>query len=548
MPRGTTAMLFDVEAPRTEVHLELRPYQRDALTAIEAAALRGIRRQVVSLPTGAGKTVIFAHLIVERQTRTLILVHRDELIHQTLDKLAMVSRGTDLDIGVVKAARDEHAGDVVVASVQTLQREARLQRLAQTFGLVVVDECHHALPDNSYGRILDHVGTTRDQGPLTVGYTATPFRPNNDPIIATPEKPGCFDEVVYSVPLLGLITQGYLSPISAKGIFLTDLNLDQVRTRHGDYVESDLAEALMAAKAPEHLVRGYQELAGGRRALLFCPTVEMAYAVEHAFQSAGLHAASVVGETPLPERHAIYRQIRAGHLEALVSCAVLTEGFDEPSIDCIMLARPTKSKVLFYQCIGRGLRLWPTKEDCLLIDATGATKRHGLLSMAAELGLLLPKTPQDLATGAGSGGPSDEDETDAPSGYQAHDINLADRTRLHWVETPKGYWVVSLADRMLRVRADGQGTYRLEVRKRDERAYTRLVDRLSQEFCFGIASDTARDAQILHMVQEGARWRGKDPSPKQVALAEKLGVQVAPHWTSGQVSDAIARKTGDWYE
>src|SRR5919109_3225973 len=196
--------------------IELRPYQWDALTAIEAAAWRGVRRQVVSLPTGAGKTVIFAHLIVERQTRTLILVHRDELITQTLDKLAMVSRGTALDIGVIKAARDEHAGDVVVASVQTLQREARLQRLAQTFGLVVVDECHHALPDNSYGRILVHVGADQDDGPLTVGYTATPFRPNNDPIITAAGKPGCFDEIVYSLPLLSLITQGYLSPIVAK--------------------------------------------------------------------------------------------------------------------------------------------------------------------------------------------------------------------------------------------------------------------------------------------------------------------------------------------
>src|SRR5262249_8619850 len=131
-------------ATTSDVHIELRPYQRDALTAIEAAALRGVQRQVVSLPTGAGKTVIFAHLLVERQTRTLILVHRDELIHQTLDKLAMVAQGTALDIGVIKAARDEHAGDIVVASVQTLQREARLQRLAQTFELVIVDECHHA--------------------------------------------------------------------------------------------------------------------------------------------------------------------------------------------------------------------------------------------------------------------------------------------------------------------------------------------------------------------------------------------------------------------
>ena len=529
--------------------LELRPYQRDALTAIDAAAFRGIQRQVVSLPTGAGKTVIFAHLVIERQVRALILVHRDELVRQTLDKLAMVAQGTALDIGVIKAERDEHAGDVVVASVQTLQREARLQRLAQTFGLIVVDECHHALPDNSYGRILTHVGSMQADGPLTVGVTATPFRPNNDPIITTPEKPGCFDEVVYTLPLMGLIAQGYLSPIVAKGIFLDGLNLDDVRTSHGDYVESDLAEALMAADAPEHLVRGYGELAEGRRALIFCPTVGMASAVEHAFQRVGLRAASVVGSTPTDARQAIYQQVRNGEFHALVSCAVLTEGFDEPSIDCIMLARPTKSKVLFYQCIGRGLRLWPTKEDCLLIDATGATKRHGLLSIAAELGLLKPRPlgeamPEDLAAGeAGEAG-----STEKQTGYHAHDIDLAQRTRLHWVETAKGYWVVSLADRLLRVRTDGQGAYRLEVRTREERVYTPLVDGLTQEYCFGMASDTARDAQILHMVKEGARWREKERSPKQEALAHKLGIRIHPEWLSGELSDAIVRVTGEWYD
>ena len=185
-------------APRASI--TLRSYQQDALTAIEAAALRGVRRQVVSLPTGAGKTVIFAHLVVAQQARTLILVHRDELVRQTLDKLAMVSQGTALDIGVVKAERDEHAGDVVVASVQTLQRETRLQRLAQTFGLVVVDECHHALPENSYGRILAHVGADQDDGPLTVGCTATPFRANNEPIISAPGSPGALTKLSIACP------------------------------------------------------------------------------------------------------------------------------------------------------------------------------------------------------------------------------------------------------------------------------------------------------------------------------------------------------------
>ena len=167
--------------------------------------------------------------------------------------------------------------------------------------------------------------------------------------------------------------------------------------------------------------------------------------------------------------------------------------------------------------------------------------------MAAELGLLQPKAPHEGDLLAEEQGEQERGSEPKPTGYRAHDINLAQRTRLHWVETRKGYWVVSLADRMLRVRPDGQGTYRLEVRQREEHVYTRLVDKLSQEFCFGIASDTARDAQILHMVREGARWRQNAPSPKQAALAQKLGITVNPGWRNGDVSDAIAALTGDWY-
>ena len=529
------------------VALELRPYQRDALTAIAAAAWRGVRRQVVSLPTGAGKTLIFSALIADGGARALVLVHRDELITQTIDKLSMVSRGIALDIGVIKAERDEHAGDVVVASVQTLQREKRLQRLAQTFRVIVVDECHHALPDNSYGRILQRLGAFADDGPLTVGYTATPFRPNNAPIISTQAVPGCFDEVVYTLPLPWMIQHGYLTPIRGKELVLEGLDLDAVRTRHGDYVDSDLAEALMGAHAPEHLVAGFREVAVGRRAIVFCPTVAMVHAVEQRFTHEGLRAASVIGDTALEERHATYAALRAGTLDALVSCMVLTEGFDEPSVDCVILARPTKSKVLFFQAIGRGLRLSPTtgKTDCLLIDAACANQRHSLLSLAAQLGLLVhkPGDAEDVRPGPGG-----KDEDDEESGtYRVRDLDLIAREPLHWVQTPKGYWCVSLVDRLLRVRADGQGTYLLEVRKRDERAYTCLADHLNQEYCFGIASDTARDAHILHLVKAGARWREKERSPKQEALAQKLGIRIHPEWRCGELSDAIVALTGDWY-
>jgi hypothetical protein len=167
--------------------------------------------------------------------------------------------------------------------------------------------------------------------------------------------------------------------------------------------------------------------------------------------------------------------------------------------------------------------------------------------MAAELGLLQPRARHEEHEDASEEGPSARESRPKPQGYRAHDIDLAARPRLHWVETPRGFWVVSLADRMLRVRPDDQGTYCLEVRQRESRSYTQMAERLSQDYCFGVASDTARDADVLHMVREGARWRDNAPSEKQVGFAQKLGIVVNPAWRSGEVSDAITAIVGDWY-
>ena len=210
-------------------------------------------------------------------------------------------------------------------------------------------------------------------------------------------------------------------------------------------------------------------------------------------------------------------------MRALVNCMVLTEGFDEPSIDAIYMARPTKTKVLYTQCIGRGLRLWPGKDDCIIVDAVGATKRHDLLSVAALLGLLKPKKPgtfEEELQGEG-GGDKEERET----GYHAHKLDLLDRDPLHWVTTPKGYWVMSLGHQTLRIRSNGQGAYRLEAKARDVKGYTVIADHLTQEYCLGIAAHTAADARLEHLVRQDAGWRRKPRSPQQEAYARKLALQ-----------------------
>lgn len=529
------------------LRLTLRPYQQSALDAIAAAALRGVRRQVIALPTGSGKTIIFAHLVAQEPGRSLILVHRDELVSQTLDKLQMIAPG--LPVGVVKAERDEHDAQVVIASVQTLARPRRLERLARDFALVVCDEAHHAMPANTYGGIFAYLSNV-DDPPLLLGFTATPFRPNNTPLVTTEAVPGCFDEVAYALPLGWMIEHGFLAPIRTEGIFL-DLDMKKIAVQHGDYSAHDLGEALLKADAPEHLVRGYQEITPGRRAMVFCPTVEMSQIVGQAFTDAGIASAVVVGETPNEERRRIYREVRAGDVRVLVNCMVLTEGFDEPSIDAIFIARPTRSKVLYTQAIGRGLRLWPGKEDCIVVDAVGATKRHDLMSVAALLGLLKAKEPLH-------GFMDDEEEEeigddDGPvaaqrKAYERHKIDLWNRTPLRWVTTHRGRMVLSLGQwGWLRIREMGDGRACLEARRSAERSYQMVADEMTIEYCLGIAGHTVRDAGMVGLVRKDATWRENTRSVKAEAFARKLKIDIDARWTAGELSDAINQIVGDWY-
>ena len=183
----------------------LRPYQMDAIAAIHTAYARGLRRQVLALPTGAGKTVVFVELIRQRGGRALILVHRDELISQTYDKLAIVGQN---DVGIGKAERDEHEHQVVLASVQTVSRPNRLARLVPNFETVVVDEAHHS-PAETYRRVLTAVKVFEPDGPLLLGATATPERADGTGLDEI------FEEIVYRRTIPEMVAESWLSAICA---------------------------------------------------------------------------------------------------------------------------------------------------------------------------------------------------------------------------------------------------------------------------------------------------------------------------------------------
>ncbi len=358
--------------------VELRPYQAEALEALDAAIEAGITRNVISQATGTGKTVEFASWLARRSPkRALVLVHRDELVQQAEETIRRV--WADASVGVVKAERDEWDARCVVASVQTL-RGQRLARYAPgTFEIVVIDECHHATAP-SYRNIVDRL-----QPPLLLGVSATPFRHDRETL------ENVFDQIVFSFGLAEAIKAGYLTDIACYRV-RSEAELDGVTTRAGDFAPGELEAAVNTRGRNALVVDAYQRLAGGRRAIVFAAGVGHARALMEAFRAEGVASAFVCADTPPSERREILSQLKDGTTPVVCNAMVLTEGFDAPAVEAVILARPTKSTGLFTQMVGRGTRPSPAtgKERCILIDVADNTRRHRLVTVGDLVGVARP--------------------------------------------------------------------------------------------------------------------------------------------------------------
>ena len=343
--------------------LRLRPYQEEAQQAIVEARKRGFRAQLVSLATGLGKSVIIATLPELLELRptdvTLVVAHRDELIQQLVEKLK--AQNPDAVVGVEKA--DEYASDdctIVVATVQTLTGP-RLNRFATKFGrriaLFVIDEAHHAAAP-TYRAILDKILLKRPDA-LVIGFTATPQR--GDGVRLTE----IFPDIVYQMDARAAIEAGYLVPVRSYAVS-TQTDLDAVASRAGDFVLGQLAEAVDTEERNQAVLDAYQTLVPGKKTLVFTASVEHAKNVATLFKDAGIKAAFASGETPQAEREKIVAGFRGHKIDVLVNCGLYLEGFDVPSVEVIVNARPTKSTTLYTQVTGRGLR--PLDEDAFAVS------------------------------------------------------------------------------------------------------------------------------------------------------------------------------------
>ncbi len=362
----------------------LRPYQQQAIAAVIAARQRGLRRLVVCLPTGAGKTVIFSELARMARQPVLVLAHRSELVEQARDKLSR-ALGDPAAVAVEQADRRVHDGArVVVASIRSLH-EGRLATLmdGRRFGLVIYDECHHSAAEGNQAVLRALGAFDPDWTGTLLGFTATPQRADGKALA------DIFEEIVYSRSVLEMIDDGYLCKLRGFRV-ATAADLRALSAGGEDFAVEELAEAIDIEERNALVARSIQELARDRRTVAFCVTVNHATHLARALGALGLRAGIVHGNLRREDRQQVLADFRAGRLQAVTNVGVLTEGFDDPGISCIAMARPTRSEGLYAQCVGRGTRLHPGKADCLVLDFVDLSDLS-LVSLPTLAGL-----PRDL--------------------------------------------------------------------------------------------------------------------------------------------------------
>ena len=465
---------------------ELRPYQQQARDRIHAEWDAGHARTLLVLPTGTGKTIVFASVAADQVRagdRVLILAHRGELLEQAADKL---QRSTGLVSAVEKAESTclDSWFRVVVGSVQTLQRTARLERFPHDyFGTIIIDEAHHAITDG-YRRILDYFGSAK-----VLGVTATPDRGDMRNLGEV------FDSLAFEYKLTDAIKEGYLCRIMAQTIPLK-LDISSVTMSGGDYAVGDLGTALDPYL--EQIAAEMAQRCKGRKTVVFLPLIKTSQKFRDLLNSHGFRAAEVNGQST--DRKEVLADFDAGKYNVLCNSMLLTEGWDCPSVDCVVVLRPTKVRSLYSQMVGRGTRLSPGKTDLLLLDFLWMTDKHELCrpaDLVCEDRAVARQMTENLAE---SGCPQDIEEAAAEASED----------------------VVTQREEAL--------AKQLEEQRRKK---AKLVDPLQYEMSI--------QAEDLAGYVPAFGWEAGPPTEQQAAALEKLGILPDAVESAGKASLLLDR-------
>lgn len=363
-----------------------RKPQAEARAALTAKWRAGERRLAVVLPTGVGKTGLYLWILADalrKGHRAIVLAHRGELLEQPIRSLAKWWPDLADRAGIVKASENDAGADAVFASIQTVQNPARLASILANGAprLIIVDEAHHSIAP-TWIRVLEHVEEVaeREHGrkPLALALTATPER-------ADGRELGDVWGLAYSYSMSRAIREGYLVPprFVVERLRREDVDVDLSAYAHLD--DEALGSALILDGIVSHTVRSMLEHAAGCKSVVFTASVEQARQTAEALEREGVKARYLTGKTRKTERARLLECLREGLIDSVVNCGVLTEGFDDPSLDAVILARPLTSKGLYLQCVGRGLRLHPGKTGCTILDLVGASEEHSLTSAGVLL-------------------------------------------------------------------------------------------------------------------------------------------------------------------
>jgi DNA repair protein RadD len=348
---------------------DLRPYQMEFIGAFDQAVAFGAKRILGVAPTGSGKTVIAAAIIRTAaacyQQRVLVFSHRREITRQTSQKL----HDLGVDHGIIQAGFPARPSEPVqIGSIQTLwSRAIRGSSLDLPIAdLVFIDEAHHC-PAETYQRVI-----AKYPDAVILGLSATPCRRDGRGLGNT------FEKMIECPQVDELVRLGFLVPTLVYAP-ADGPDLSGIRTQAGDYIESQLAERMNTARLVGNVVTEWGRHAERRKTIVFAVDVAHSRHLCNEFEKSGAKVAHIDGGTPTDERDEALRRLKAGEIEIICNCQVLTEGFDAPDVGCIVLARPTKSPGLYRQMGGRGLRPTEGKQNCIILDHAGATLQHGFL-------------------------------------------------------------------------------------------------------------------------------------------------------------------------
>jgi superfamily II DNA or RNA helicase len=518
------------------VEITLRDYQKESVDRFFDRLNHHVKRQLIVLPPAAGKTIIAAAISkqyfhqVNDKAPILFLAHRDEILKQTERKIKYVWE--EVSIGRVKGKENNQNATVILASTQTLIRGRDIIRPS----LIIYDEAQHALSKGSQ-QLLMELGCFQADGPPLIGITATPYRSDHMGL------GDVFQEIVYKKTIMDLILAGYLCEIRGKKVVVKDLHFTNMPVENGDFDQNYLGEVMSDNHVVQTVVKAYLEQASHLKTIVFAVNKKQTYEIVEQMKRQGIKVTGIDSSIPENKRAEILKQFEKGEYRVLVNCSLLIEGYDQPDVSCVLIARPTRSKSLYTQMVGRGLRLHPSKEFCLILDVVGSLEDSKLIT-SYDLFQTQEKEPSkkrnqsyvrrkniDFVQNV-------EAVTDPIVTYDELKL-LHYNSRYRWIKlSDQSYFLSIGGKKAVYLIEEDSGRWWSLFENDDKRIFPLYHDSLAIEYAQGIAEVFVKEIESP-LITMDAKWRQQPISPTQKKLLRKYNLKFDSNWTKGEAADML---------